>query len=243
MAIMYDDGRLVLRHPSPFRGGVGGGVKRPQHHQASVDTALAIVLDSAASLVSTGRTSSMDTSDFKNGIGIQLDGQIFTIVEFQHVKPGKGGAFVRTRLKNVRSGAVLEKTFRAGEKMEQAILDRRPMNYLYNQDDEYFFMDMESYDQISVPRTLIGDGVKYLKEDTEVQVLRHNDEVIGVDIPFFMELEVIEADPGLRGDTASGGSKPARLETGAVVQVPLFIGVGERIRVDTRTDSYLERAK
>jgi elongation factor P len=185
----------------------------------------------------------IDTSDFKNGLGIELDGQIFTIVEFQHVKPGKGGAFVRTRLKNVRSGAVLEKTFRAGEKMEQAILDRRPMNYLYSQDGEYFFMDMETFDQIAVPRSVIGDGVKYLKEETEVQVLRHNDQVIGVDIPLFMELEVVEADPGLRGDTASGGSKPARLETGAVVQVPLFINVGERIRVDTRNDTYLERAK
>jgi elongation factor P len=185
----------------------------------------------------------MDTSDFKNGISIMLDGNIFTIVEFQHVKPGKGGAFVRTRLKNARSGAVLEKTFRAGEKMDQAILDRRPMNYLYNQDDEYFFMDMESFDQIAVPRSLIGEGVKYLKEETEVQVMRHNSEVIGVELPFFMELEVVEADPGLRGDTASGGSKPAVLETGAVVQVPLFIGVGERIRVDTRSDTYLERAK
>jgi elongation factor P len=185
----------------------------------------------------------IDTSDFKNGLGIELDGQVFTIVEFQHVKPGKGGAFVRTRLKNVRSGAVLEKTFRAGEKMEQAMLDRRPMNYLYSQDGEYYLMDMETFDQIAVPRSVIGDGVKYLKEETEVQVLRHNDQVIGVDIPLFMELEVIEADPGLRGDTASGGSKPARLETGAVVQVPLFINVGERIRVDTRNDNYLERAK
>jgi elongation factor P len=185
----------------------------------------------------------IDTSDFRNGLGIELDGNVFTIVEFQHVKPGKGGAFVRTRLKNVRTGAVLEKTFRAGERMEQAILDRRPMNYLYNQDGEYFFMDMETFDQISVPRPLLGDSVKYLKEETEVQVMRHNDQVIGVDIPLFMELEVVEADPGLRGDTASGGSKPARLETGAVVQVPLFIGVGERIRVDTRTDTYLERAK
>jgi elongation factor P len=185
----------------------------------------------------------IDTSDFKNGLSIQLDGNIFTIVEFQHVKPGKGGAFVRTRLKNARSGAVLEKTFRAGEKFDQAILDRRPMNYLYNQDDDFFFMDMQSFDQIAVPRALIGDGVKYLKEETEVQVMRHDHEVIGVELPFFMELEVVEADPGLRGDTASGGSKPAVLETGAVVQVPLFIGVGERIRVDTRSDTYLERAK
>ena len=185
----------------------------------------------------------ISTSDFKNGMCLLLDDGLFQVVEFQHVKPGKGGAFVRTRLRNLRTNAVTERTFRAGEKMEQAVLDRRKLNFLYNQGDEYTFMDMETFDQISVPRTLLGDSVKYLKEETEVQVMRHNNQVIGVDIPLFMELEVVEADPGLRGDTASGGSKPARLETGAVVQVPLFIGVGERIRVDTRTDTYLERAK
>jgi elongation factor P len=185
----------------------------------------------------------IDTSDFRNGIGIILDGEIFTIVEFQHVKPGKGGAFVRTRLKNVRTGATIDKTFRAGEKMEQAILERKPMNFLYTSDGEYFFMDMETYDQVALSAALLGDGVKYLKENTPVQMLMHNDRVIGADVPFFMELEVVETDPGLRGDTASGGSKPAKLETGAVVQVPLFINVGDRIKVDTRTDAYLERAK
>jgi elongation factor P len=185
----------------------------------------------------------IDTSDFRNGLGIILDGEIFTIVEFQHVKPGKGGAFVRTRLKNVRTGATIDKTFRAGEKMEQAILERKPMNFLYNSDGEYFFMDMESYDQVSLTAALLGDGVKYLKENTPVQMLMHNERVIGADVPFFMELEVVETDPGLRGDTASGGSKPATLETGAVVQVPLFINVGDRIKVDTRTHAYLERAK
>jgi elongation factor P len=185
----------------------------------------------------------IDTSDFRNGISILLDGEIYTIVEFQHVKPGKGGAFVRTRLKNFRSGGTIEKTFRAGEKMEQAILDKRPMSFLYSSDGEYHFMDMESYDQIALPGAVLGNGVKYLKENTEVQVMMHDGRVIGADVPFFMELEVVETDPGLRGDTATGGSKPAKLETGALVQVPLFINVGDRIKVDTRTDTYLERAK
>jgi elongation factor P len=185
----------------------------------------------------------IDTSDFRNGIGIIVEGEIFTIVEFQHVKPGKGGAFVRTRLKNVRTGATIDKTFRAGEKMEQAILERKPMNFLYSSDGEYYFMDMESFDQVSLTAGIIGQGVKYLKENTPVQMLMHNEQVIGADVPFFMELEVVETDPGLRGDTASGGSKPATLETGATVQVPLFINVGDRIKVDTRNDSYLERVK
>jgi elongation factor P len=185
----------------------------------------------------------IDTSDFRNGLSIELDGQIFQIVEFQHVKPGKGGAFVRTRLKNIQTGAVLEKTFRAGERMEQAILERKPMSFLYRQGDEYIFMDMESYDQIPLSAAMLGNKVKYLKENTEAEVLTHNDRIMGVEIPFFMELEVTETDPGLRGDTASGGSKPATLETGAVIQVPLFINVGDRVKVDTRTDTYLERAR
>jgi elongation factor P len=185
----------------------------------------------------------MDTSDFKNGISIIQDGQIFTIVEFQHVKPGKGGAFVRTKLKNVKNGNTVEKTFRAGEKMEQAILDRRPMQYLYNTGDAYVFMDQEDYDQIEITAQALGSQAKYLKENLEVQVLTHNGEVLGVDIPITMELVVTETDPGLRGDTASGGSKPATVETGAVVNVPLFINIGDKIKVDTRTDTYLERAK
>jgi elongation factor P len=185
----------------------------------------------------------IDTSDFRNGLSIILDNEIYQIVEFQHVKPGKGGAFVRTRLKNLRTGSTLEKTFRAGEKMEQAILERKKLNFLYNQGEEYVFMDMESYDQITVPAPALGSGVKYLKDNTEVEVVSHGDRIIGVDLPFFMEFEVTETDPGLRGDTASGGSKPATLETGAVVNVPLFINIGDRIRVDTRTDNYLERVK
>ena len=185
----------------------------------------------------------IDTSDFRNGLSIILDTDIYLIVEFQHVKPGKGGAFVRTKLKNLRTGNTLEKTFRAGEKMEQAILERKKMNFLYNQDNEYHFMDMESFDQITIPAPAIGPQVKYLKDNTEVEVLSHNDRVLGVDLPFTMEFEVTETDPGLRGDTASGGSKPAKVETGAVVNVPLFVNIGDKIRIDTRTDTYMERVK
>jgi len=185
----------------------------------------------------------IDTSDFKNGISILLDNEIFTIVEFQHVKPGKGGAFVRTRLKNVRTGGVIDKTFRAGERMEQAILERKPMQYIYQQDGEYFLMDMENFEQIPVKKEMIGDAVKYLKENEQVMVMSHDGKIIGVELPFTVELEVVETDPGVRGDTASGGSKPAKLETGAVIQVPFFINVGDKLKVDTRTDSYLERVK
>jgi elongation factor P len=193
--------------------------------------------------LSGGETHLIDTSDFRNGMSIELDGEIFTIVEFQHVKPGKGGAFVRTKLKNVRTGATTDKTFRAGEKMEQAILERKPMSYLYSSDGEHFFMDMESYDQISLPSGVLGDGARYLKENTEVQMLMHKERIIGADVPFFMELAVTDTDPGIRGDTASGGSKPATLETGAVVNVPLFVNIGDRVKVDTRNNQYLERVK
>ncbi len=185
----------------------------------------------------------MDTSDFRNGLSIIVDGDIYTIVDFQHVKPGKGGAFVRSKLKNVKSGAVIEKTWRAGEKMDQAILDRRNMQFLYSSDGEFHLMDNETYDQIAVDRSAFSDAVKYLKEGEQVSVLSHNERVIGVELPITVELEVTETDPGERGNTASGGSKPATLETGAVIQVPFFINVGDRLKVDTRTDAYLERAK
>ncbi len=185
----------------------------------------------------------IDTSDFRNGLHIIQDNDIFTIVEFQHVKPGKGGAFVRTKLKNLRTGATVDKTFRAGERMEQAIVEKKPMQYLYSQDDEYVFMDMETFDQMTVPGSLIGAQVKYLKENSEVSAVSHDGAIIGVDMPFFVELEVTETDPGVRGDTASGGSKPATLETGAVVQVPFFINIGDKIKVDIRSDSYLERVR
>jgi elongation factor P len=185
----------------------------------------------------------IDTSDFRNGLSIIVDGEIFTIVEFQHVKPGKGGAFVRSKLKNARTGAVTDKTWRAGEKMEQAVLERKPMQFLYEMDGEYHLMDMETFDQITVGRAAFGDAAKYLKENQEVSVLMHEGRIISAELPFTVELEVAETDPGVRGDTAAGGSKPARLETGAVVQVPFFINVGDVVRVDTRTEAYLERAK
>jgi elongation factor P len=191
----------------------------------------------------TEESSLIDTSQFKNGMSIIWDGGIYIIVEFQHVKPGKGPAFVRTVLKNVRTGATIERKFRAGEKMEQAILDRRKMQYLYNTGDDYYFMDMEDFEQISLPAESIGDGIKYLKENIEVTVLMHASDIIGVEIPFFVELEVTQTDPGVRGDTVSGSGKPATLETGAVVQVPFFVNVGDRIKVDTRTDTYIERVK
>lgn len=185
----------------------------------------------------------IDTSDFRNGLSIIQGNDIFTIVEFQHVKPGKGGAFVRTRLKNVRTGAVIEKTFRAGERMEQAILERLPMQFLFKQEDQYCFMNTETYDQVYVREDLIGPAVKYLKDGMEVTVIEHNGTIIGVEVPFFVELEVVETEPGVRGDTAAGGSKPATLETGAVIQVPFFVEVGDKVKVDTRTDTYLERVK
>ncbi len=185
----------------------------------------------------------IDTSDFRNGLSIIMDGEIYTIVDFQHVKPGKGGAFVRSMLKNARTGAVIDKRWRAGEKMDQAILERKPMQFLYMMEDEYHLMDNETYDQITVGKVAFGDAVKYLKENTEVTVLMHGSDVISAELPMTMELEVIEAASSERGNTASGGSKPAVVEGGAVVQVPFFINVGDKLKIDTRTDSYLERAK
>lgn len=185
----------------------------------------------------------MDTSDFRNGLSIMMESEIYTIVEFQHVKPGKGGAFVRTKLRNARSGSVIDKTFRAGEKVEHARLERRAMQYLYSQDDEYFLMDGNTFEQIGIARSLFGPAVKYLKDGMEVMVVDHAGTIIGAEVPFFVELEVTMTDPGVRGDTASGGSKPATLETGAVVQVPFFVNIGDRVKVDTRTDTYLERVK
>lgn len=185
----------------------------------------------------------MDTSDFRNGLSIILDGDIFTIIDFQHVKPGKGGAFVRSKLRNLRTGAVIDKTWRAGEKMDQAVLDRSTMQYLYTQDGDYFLMNMETYDQIPVKEAMFGSAVKYLKENQEVQVVMHDGKIIGAELPFTVELEVVETASGERGNTASGGSKPATLETGAVVQVPFFLNIGDKIKVDTRSDAYLERVK
>ena len=171
----------------------------------------------------------MDTSDFRNGLSLIYEGNIFTIVEFQHVKPGKGGAFVRSKLKNLKTGATIDKTWRAGERMDQAVLERRPMQYLYSLDGEAFLMDSETFEQLSIPLSQVGAQAKYLKENTEIQVVLHKEEIIGVNAPDFAELEVIETDPGVRGDTATGGTKPATVEGGAVVMVPLFINIGEKV--------------
>lgn len=184
----------------------------------------------------------ISTADFRTGLTIETDGGVFQLIEFQHVKPGKGGAFVRTRLRNLRTGAVIDKTFRAGERMEQAAIERRPMQFLYRAGDDYVFMDTETFDQITLAAEVVGEGVKYLKSDTGVLVMHFGDEILGVELPNTIELAVSQTDPGLRGDTATGGSKPATLETGAVVNVPLFVNEGDVLRIDTRTGKYLERA-
>lgn len=181
------------------------------------------------------------TSDFHTGLTIELDGEVYMIVEFLHVKPGKGAAFVRTKLKNIRTGATTERTFRAGEKVERAILDRREMQYLYNSGDDYFVMDNETFEQFSLTREQLGDNIKYLKENMNITVLFYQDKIFGVEMPNFVELVVAETEPGVRGDTASGGSKPAKMETGLIVQVPFFINTGDVLRIDTRTGEYIER--
>jgi len=174
---------------------------------------------------------------------IQMDGDLYTITYFQHVKPGKGGAFVRTKLKNVLSGAVIEKTFRSGERVQDVRLERRPVQYSYTDGQLYYFMDQETFEMIPLAEDVIGkDQLLYLKENMQCEGLVHGDKVISVELPQFVELEISETDPGLRGDTAQGGTKPAKLETGAVVQVPLFIEEGDVIRVDRREDKYIERA-
>jgi elongation factor P len=185
----------------------------------------------------------MDTSDFKNGISLLLENEIYTIIDFQHVKPGKGGAFVRSTLKNVKTGRSLDKTWRAGERMEQAILDRRPLQYLYNDGEDYYVMDKDSFEQIPIRKEQIGDGVKYLKENMDVTVMTHKDDIIGVEVPTFVELLIVETAGSEKGDTASGGSKPATVETGAVVNVPFFVKSGDVVKIDTRTGAYLERVK
>ena len=183
----------------------------------------------------------ISTADFRTGLTIETGGELYSIIEFQHVKPGKGGAFVRTRLRNLRTGAVTDKTFRAGERMEQAAVRRRPMQFLYRASDDYTFMDIETFDQITLESSIIGEGARYLKPDAEVSVIMHEEEILAVEAPNTVDLAVAKTDPGLRGDTATGGSKPATLETGAVVNVPLFINEGDVIRVDTRTGEYVQR--
>ncbi|MGE0001449.1 MAG: elongation factor P [Fimbriimonadaceae bacterium] len=184
----------------------------------------------------------IDTSDFRNGLAFYLDGEIYQILEFQHVKPGKGGAFVRTRLKRLRSGNVMEKTFRSGEKVDPCFLETVEFQYLYRQADDLVLMDTDSYEQVHVPVDQIGDAARFLKEEAMVNALTADGAVLGYEIANFAELEVTEAEPGVRGDTASGGvTKGATLETGASVQVPMHIDVGDVIKVDTRTGQYIER--
>lgn len=182
------------------------------------------------------------TSDFRNGLVLEMDGHLQTIVYFQHVKPGKGPAFVRTKLKNVLTGAVVEKTFRSGEKVQSVRLERRSVNYSYTDGELYYFMDAQTFEMIPLSADTIGaDQLLYLKENMECEGLVHGDKVISVDLPQFVELAVVETDPGLKGDTAQGGTKPATLETGAVVTVPLFIEIGEVLRVDRTENKYLTR--
>ena len=182
----------------------------------------------------------VSTADFKKGLKIQFDGAPYSIVDFQHVKPGKGGAFVRTKLKHMRLGRVIDNTFRAGEKVELVDFEEKGMQYLYK-DDRYHFMDLETYDQISLSADEVGDARDFLKENIEVEILFIDGSPVTVELPNFIELRIAKTDPGIRGDTASGGSKPATLETGAVIQVPLFLNEGDVVKVDTRSGDYLGR--
>lgn len=184
----------------------------------------------------------ISTNEFKTGITIELEGDIYSVLEFQHVKPGKGAAFVRCKLKNLRSGSIVDRTFRAGEKMARAHLERKEMEYLYRDDDSFYLMDAETFEQVALSSDQIGESIKYLKENDRLSLLVYGDEIVGVDVPITVVLEVTDTEPGVKGDTASGASKPATLETGLVVQVPLFINSGDFIKIDTRTGSYIERA-
>ncbi len=183
----------------------------------------------------------ISTNDLKNGMALNLPEGLMTVVEFQHVKPGKGGAFVRTKLKNYRTGAVLEKTFRADEKVDLAMIDKREMQYLYKEGADFVFMDNETYDQINVSAKQLGDAVNYLKEGDTVTLPQYQGEVVGVDLPAAVELAVTQTEPGVQGDRVSGARKNATLETGLVVQVPLFIEIGENLRIDTRSGEYITR--
>ncbi|MBU1157147.1 MAG: elongation factor P [Proteobacteria bacterium] len=182
------------------------------------------------------------TAEFRRGLKIEIDGKPYTIVEFQHVKPGKGGAFVRTKLKNLETGQVLEQTFRSGAKVDIPDLEENNVQYLYQDGDSYVFMDNDTYDQLFIAEEFLGDAINYLKANIEAKVLFFNGKPIGVDLPITVELEVAETEPGVKGDTATGASKNATMETGLVVQVPLFIEQGEMLKIDTRTGEYIERA-
>ncbi len=182
------------------------------------------------------------TNDLKNGMSLNLSEGLFQVVDFQHVKPGKGGAFVRTTLRNVRTGGQLDKTFRAGEKVEQAMIDKRDMQYLYHDGTDYVFMDSQSYDQLYVSAAALGSAADYLRENDSAVLQMYGDEIVGVDLPAAVELTVTETEPGMQGDRVSGARKPATVETGKVVQVPLFVNIGDKLRIDTRSGDYITRA-
>ena len=183
----------------------------------------------------------ISAGDFRNGITVEMDNGIFQIIEFQHVKPGKGAAFVRTKLKNIVNGGVVEKSFRPTEKFPQARIDRKDMTYLYNDGDLFTFMDAETYDQIALNADTVGDALKFVKENEMVKVCSHNGNVFSIEPPLFVELEITDTEPGFKGDTATGATKPAVVETGASVNVPLFVELGDKIKIDTRTGEYLSR--
>ena len=183
----------------------------------------------------------ISAGDFRNGVTLEIDGNVVQILEFQHVKPGKGAAFVRTKLKNVINGGVVEKTFRPTEKFPQARIDRVDMQYLYADGDLFNFMNMETYDQMAVDKDTVGDSLKFVKENEVVKVCSYNGSVFAIEAPLFVELEITETEPGFKGDTAQGATKPAIVETGATVYVPLFVDQGDRIKIDTRTGEYLSR--
>ena len=183
----------------------------------------------------------ISSNDFRTGTSIELDGAVWRVVEFLHVKPGKGSAFVRTKLKNVQTGSVVERTFRAGETVPQAVIEKKDMQHTYRDGDDFVFMDMETYEEVRLTADQIGERVKYLKEEMSVNVVSWQGQILEVELPNSVVLEVTETDPGVKGDTATGGTKPAIVETGAQVMVPLFISIGEKIKIDTRNDSYLGR--
>ncbi len=185
----------------------------------------------------------VSTTEFRNGLKIEIDGEPYVIVDFQHVKPGKGGAFVRTKIKSLKSGNVIDRTYRSGEKVDIPELEEKNMQYLYAADKDRVFMDTANYEQVSLNEKQLGDSISYLKENMEIKVLFHKGQPINVDIPMFVELAIAKTDPGVRGDTASGGSKPATMETGAVVKVPFYLNEGDVIKIDTRTGTFIERVK
>ena len=184
----------------------------------------------------------ISAGEFRNGVTIEFDNNLYTIIEFQHVKPGKGAAFVRTKLKNIVSGGVIERTFRPTEKVNLAHIERKDVQYLYNDGDLYHFMDAVTYDQFSIDAKTVGDSLKFVKENEQVKIMSHDGKILGIEPQLIVELEITDTEPGFKGDTATGAVKPATLETGAIINVPLFVNVGDKIKIDTRTGEYVGRA-